>query len=244
MKIGFGFAIMALAAFLAAPALADVPQRCSLAESCHGDGLGGPHGWMLLVDDATRDNFQNMTIAEIEALKEQKSLELLNMTPTQIEDLRQQKMKERDNMTIAELKDAMPKAQGRERLGGKCPAGEGSEKIGPELCQDNRRGIGPGPNMAHPFLLMDNLTEDELKNMTLAEIKELEQKKMEELSNMTLAEIEKLWQQKRNELDNTTLRELKDRRGHPGRMDGPGMGFGPEMWPLEKAEGPVPGPGK
>jgi hypothetical protein len=98
--------------------------------------------------------------------------------------------------------------------------------------------------MAHSFLLMDNLTEEELNNMTLAEIKELEQKKMEELNNMTLAEIEELWQQKRDELDNTTLKELKGGWGHPGRRDGPGMRFGPEMWLHGKAESPVPGPGK
>jgi hypothetical protein len=216
MKKGLGFAIMALTAILAAPALADMPQRCGLAESCHGDGLGGPLGWMLLVDDATRDNFQNMTIAEIEALKEQKSLELLNMTPAQIEEKRQQKMKERENMTRAELKDAMPRALGKERFGSKCPMGEIKE---PEFCQGNGRGIGLGPFMDHPFLLMDNLTEDELNNMTLAEIKELEQKKMEELNNMTLAEIDKLRLQKRSGLDNMTLGELKERRGHPGRMD-------------------------
>lgn len=242
MKKGFGFAIMALAAFLAAPALADMPQRCGLAESCHGGSFGGQHGWMLLVDDATRDNFQNMTIAEIEALKEQKSLELLNMTPAQIEEKRQQKMKERENMTLAELKDAMPRALGKERFGSKCPRGD---MKGLGFCHGNGRVISLGPFMAHPFLLMDNLTEDELNNMTLAEIKELGQKKMEELNNMTLGEIEKLRQQKRNELENMTLSELKDRWGHPGpgRMDGPGMGFGAEI-PPGKAEEAVPGPGK
>lgn len=237
MKKSFGFAIMALAAVLAAPALADMPQRCGLAESYHGCGHGV--GWMLLVDDATRDNLQNMTIGEIEALKEQKSLELQNMTLAQIEELRQQKMKERKNMTLAELKEAMPRAQGKERSGGLK-----DEMKGPGFCRGDERGMGPGPNMAHSFLLMDNLTEEELNNMTLAEIKELEQKKMEELNNMTLAEIEELWQQKRDELDNTTLKELKGGWGHPGRRDGPGMRFGPEMWLHGKAESPVPGPGK
>jgi hypothetical protein len=224
MKKGLGFAIMALAAVLAAPALADMPQRCGLAESCHGCGHGAD--WMLLVDDVTRDNLQNMTIGEIEALKEQKSLELQNMTLAQIEEKRQQKMKERENMTLAELRESMPSVQGKERSGGL--KGEMRE---PRFCRGDERGMGPGLNMAHPFLLMENLTQDELNNMTLAEIKELEQKKMEELNNMTLAEIEKLWQQKRDELGNKTLGGLKERCGHPGRRDGPGMGFGPEMWP-------------
>jgi hypothetical protein len=244
MKMGLRFAIIALGALIAAPALADTPQRCDLAEPCHLGGLGGLHGWTLLVDDATRDDFQNMTIAEIEALKEQKSQELMNMTLAQIEELRKQKMKERDNMTVAELKDAMPWAQEQGWFGGNRPTRDGSEIKGPGFCQGEGRGIGLGPFMAHPFLLMENLTEEELNNMTLAEIKELGQKKIQELNNMTLAEIEGLKQQKRNELENMTLAELKELGRHPGRMNGPGMGFGPEMWTPGKAEGDVPGPGR
>jgi uncharacterized protein YqfB (UPF0267 family) len=236
MKKGLALAIMALAAIIAAPALADTPQRCGLAESCHPDGLGGQHGWMLLVDDAARDNFQNMTIAEIEALKEKKSLELQNMTPAQIEKLRQQKREERDNMTLAELKNSKPKAQGRERLGGRSLE-KGIKGHG--FSQGKGRGVG---FMAYPFLLWDNLTKDELNNMTLAEIKELGQKKMQELNNMTLAEIKTLGQQKRSELENMTIAELEKLGRHPGRTKVSGMGFGQEMWTSGRAEGSVTGP--
>jgi len=238
MKKGFIIAITALAAILAAPALADTQERCFQAESCRGNSFVGPHGWMLLVDDATKENFQNMTIAEMAALKEQKIQELLNMTPAQIEEKWQQKMKERDNMTIAELK-AASEAQSRERFGGKSPL---REIRGPELRQGNGRGTGPGPCLGCHLLLLDDLTGLDLNNMTLAEIKELEKKKMEELNNMTLAEIEKLREQKRDEIENMTLSELKDRWGHPGRGNKPGMAFGPDIWPSGDAERAAPNP--
>jgi len=59
------------------------------------DGFfGHPGDWMLLVDNATRDNFDNMTLAEIQTLKEEKTQELQNMTLGEINELRQQKMDE------------------------------------------------------------------------------------------------------------------------------------------------------
>jgi hypothetical protein len=240
MKKSSVIAIMALAAILAAPALADAQERCFQAESCRGNSFVGPHGWMLLVDDATRENFQNMTIAEITALKEQKIQELLNMTPAQIEEKRQQKMKERDNMTVAELKDAraIPEAWGGERFGGM------GEMKGPELRQGKGKGIGPGPGMACHLWLLDDSTGLDLNNMTLAEIQELEKKKMEELNNMTIAEIEKLQEQKRGEFENMTLGELKDRWGHLGGGNKPGMAFGPKIRAPGDAMGAAPNPGR
>lgn len=54
--------------------------------------------------------------------------------------------------------------------------------------------------------LVDDLTEEELGSMTLAEIKDLKDQKMQELQNMTPAEIRKLREQKceqaRQELEN------------------------------------------
>ncbi len=68
-----------------------------------GDGQAGM--WMLLVDDATRDNLQNMTLDEIEELKQQKMSELEDMTLAEIKELRAQKMQELESMTLAELKE-------------------------------------------------------------------------------------------------------------------------------------------
>ncbi len=80
-----------------------------------GDGQAGcPRGgfacrqagmWMLLVDDATRDNLRNMTLDEIEELKQQKMSELEDMTLAEIKELREQKMQELESMTLAELKE-------------------------------------------------------------------------------------------------------------------------------------------
>ena len=66
---------------------------------------------------------------------------------------------------------------------------------------------------------MDDLTADELNNMTLNQIKELQQKKMQELGNMTLNEINELRQKKMQALNNMTVNELMAKQGNV-----PGMG--------------------
>jgi hypothetical protein len=88
---------------------------------------------------------------------------------------------------------------------------------------------GMGHDMIGPFLLMDDLTEEQLNNMTLGELNELKKEKMAELNNMTLGEIKELQQKKMEErmekLNNTTIGELKEQGG----MRGNHMGMGPEM---------------
>ena len=88
---------------------------------------------------------------------------------------------------------------------------------------------GMGHDMIGPFLLMDDLTEEQLNNMTLSELNELKKEKMAELNNMTLGEIKELQQKKMEErmekLNNTTIGELKEQGG----MRGNHMGMGPEM---------------
>jgi hypothetical protein len=76
------------------------------------DGLYGDM-WMLLVDDATKDNFQNMTLSEIEELREQKMQELRNMTLAEIDDLRELKMQEFENMTLAQLNETRQDRMGK-----------------------------------------------------------------------------------------------------------------------------------
>lgn len=74
---------------------------------CHRGGFACHQGgmWMLLVDDATRDNLQNLTFDEIEELKQQKTAELEDMTLGEIKELRDQKVQELESMTLAELKE-------------------------------------------------------------------------------------------------------------------------------------------
>ena len=88
---------------------------------------------------------------------------------------------------------------------------------------------GMGHDMIGPFLLMDDLTEEQLNNMTLGELNELKKEKMAELNNMTLGEIKELQQKKMEErmekMNNTTIGDLKKQGG----MKGNHMGMGPEM---------------
>ena len=97
---------------------------------------------------------------------------------------------------------------------------------GDAMCQGAN---GMGHDMIGPFLLMDNLTEEQLNNMTMGELKELKKEKMAELNNMTLGEIKELQQKKMEQqmekINNTTIGELKKQ----GVMKGNHMGFGPEM---------------
>ncbi|HSD58852.1 MAG TPA: hypothetical protein VLB04_11790, partial [Methanotrichaceae archaeon] len=53
-------------------------------------------------------------------------------------------------------------------------------------------------------------------NMTLSEIGELREQKLQELQNMTLAEIDDLRVQKMHEVENMTLAQLNETR--PDRM--------------------------
>ena len=68
---------------------------------------------------------------------------------------------------------------------------------------------------------MDNLTVDELNNMTLNQIKDLQQKKMQELGNMTLNQIREMNQKEMQAQNNMTLNELMAKE-YQGNM--PGMG--------------------
>jgi hypothetical protein len=66
---------------------------------------------------------------------------------------------------------------------------------------------------------MDNLTVDKLNNMSLNQIKDLQQKKMQELGNMTLNQIRELNQKEMQAQNNMTLNELRAKEGNM-----PGMG--------------------
>jgi len=122
MKTKYGIAMLALAVacISVVPALAagaaDSSKTNGPADFCQKggfgfDGFGGFDefgDWMLLVDNATRENFENMTLAELKDLKEQKTQELENMTLAQIKELRAQKAQEAqekfENMTLGEIK--------------------------------------------------------------------------------------------------------------------------------------------
>ena len=95
------------------------------------------------------------------------------------------------------------------RMDGPGPMGEFSGR------HDNKgRGSGREADgmMGHaPLLLLaDDLTVEMLNNMTLNEIRELQEDKMQEMENMTLNQIKELKDQKMQERNNMTLNELRE----------------------------------
>lgn len=91
-----------------APAMAvgpDSNNKDGCNASLQRGGFDGPHNWMLLVDDATRENFDNMTLNQIKELRDEKNAQLNNMTSAQIDELRQKQMDKLGNMTLAQIKE-------------------------------------------------------------------------------------------------------------------------------------------
>ena len=60
------------------------------------------------------------------------------------------------------------------------------------------------------MLLIDDLTVEDLGNMTVNQIKDLSEKKMQELDNMTLTEVKLLQDKKVQERNNMTLNQLEE----------------------------------
>jgi hypothetical protein len=97
MKTRIALAVMALALVclsmtpaLATPLDSNNKDRCNA--SMQRGGLDGPHNWMLLVDDATRENFDNMTLNQIKLLQEEKTAQLNNMTMALIREMKKDHM--------------------------------------------------------------------------------------------------------------------------------------------------------
>lgn len=77
------------------------------------------------------------------------------------------------------------------------------------------------------FPLGDDLTEEEMQTMTLAELREMKEDRMNQLRNMTAEELAELKEQKRAEMENMTLGELRDSRLERSGGDRPFIGCGP-----------------
>lgn len=116
------------------------------------------------------------------------------------------------NMTLGELKKMMPQ-ESADGLNGSCEFNKHNQSGNCSrgmLCEEyGARRFGSIRSRVSPLLLMDDITADQLGNMTLNQIKALLQKKMNELSNMTLGQIKLLEQQRMQKRDNMTFSELK-----------------------------------
>jgi hypothetical protein len=156
---------------------------------------------------------------------------MANITPEQM-----------GNMTLGEIRGMRQQAWGNSTACTAGKAGQNCSQMGNHMMAygkmrgnagknsannfrdfDGSRSFRPnyGPD-AHGFQLlmgMDNLTVDKLNNMTLNQIKDLQQKKMQELGNMTLNQIRDLNQKEMQAQNNMTLNELRAKEGNM-----PGMG--------------------
>lgn len=141
---------------------------------------------------------------------------------------------EMGNMTLGELKEMQQRAWNNttacsaKEPGRNCSQwgrnaneslGQKDERSGRMGCvmygQDDNSGrcdkAPQGMRGASPILLLvDDLTVEDLGNMTVNQIKDLSEKKMAELDNMTLAQIKLLQEKKVQERNNMTLNQLKE----------------------------------
>jgi hypothetical protein len=110
-------------------------------------GFGGQNDWTLLVDDATIENFDNMTLRQIKDLREAKMNVLSNMTAAQTQELNQNHMDKLNNMTISQIRKMNMEMMGLEMVVDS-PMENGNRPqapMGPENGKDmSDRGPGAG----------------------------------------------------------------------------------------------------
>ena len=90
-------------------------------------------------------------------------------------------------------------------------------------CQGAGPDDGMGRNMfrGNPAaLLMEDLNVEDLTNMTVSQVRDLIQTKMQELDNMTLSQIKQLKLERMQKRENMTLSELKEENGKRQEMAG------------------------
>lgn len=128
------------------------------------------------------------------------------------------------NMTLGEIREMEKIAQNTSRDGQSCIAGPNQRMpfvgrmnaaVCPRLTAEKPFDAGPSCFAflgcgSNALLLMDDITLEELGEMSLNQILDLNEKKMQELDNMTLNEIRNLWQKKVEAQNNMTLNELID----------------------------------
>ncbi len=210
-EISGKIALIALAAvcLLAAPALS-MPMD-------NGPGRQGHDGMFAPMNNLTAEELANMTLGE---LKEMQHQAWNNTTACQAKEpgrncsqwgrnaneslgmkgkgMGEMGMGMDDNQMRNGPKDGMSK-----RMGG-AMCGQGDKCAGCDKASMGMRGASP------IMLLIADLTVDDLGNMTINQIKDLSEKKMQELENMTLNQIKLLQDKKTAERDNLTLNQLKE----------------------------------
>ena len=145
-------------------------------------------------------------------------------------DLNNVTSEELGNMTLGEIREREKIAQNCSLEGQNCIAGQGQRMpLNGQMNAAGGRTMAAGkPFFAGPrcygflgcgsnaLLLMDDITTEELGEMSLNQILDLNEKKMQELDNMTLNEIRDLWQKKVEAQNNMTMDEAKDMQAKDG----------------------------
>jgi len=200
-RISGKVALIALAAvcLLAAPALS-MPM---------GDGSGrAGHGAMFdLKNNLTPEELDNMTLGELREMK----MEAMNQS----------------QFCPAGDRNCSQYCRGAngQMMGGNGPNGQMMGRDGSKSgrCQGDGPDDGMDRNMfrGNPAaILMEDLNVEDLSNMTVAQVRDLIQTKMQELDNMTLSQIKQLKLERMQKMENMTLSELKEENGKRQEMAG------------------------
>ncbi|MCX6677471.1 MAG: hypothetical protein NTU95_05940 [Methanothrix sp.] len=192
-EISGKIALIALAAvcLFAAPALSMPMDSCP--------GRMGHGGMFAPMNNLTAEEMGNMTLGELKEMERQSW----------------------NNTTACQFKEP---GQNCSRLGeNRKVDGPMNERMGAFAGKDDKISRGnnapQGMRGASPILLLvDDLTVEDLGNMTVNQIKDLSEKKMQELNNMTLEEVKQLQDKKVQERNNLTLNQLKEENKNMRQM--------------------------
>jgi hypothetical protein len=207
-EISGKIALIALAAIclLAVPALS-MPMD-------NGPGRQGHDGMFAPMNNLTAEELANMTLGE---LKEMRHTAWNNTTACPAKEPGRncsqwgKNANESLGMKGKGMGDNQMRNGPKDGMSG-CMGG----RMGDAMCGQNEKSSGcdkapQGMKEATPImLLIDDLTVDDLGNMTVNQIKDLSEKKMQEMENMTLNQIKQLQDKKAAERDNLTLNQLKE----------------------------------
>ena len=217
-RISGKVALIALAAvcLLAVPALS-MPL---------GDGSGrAGHGAMFdLKNNLTPEELDNMTLGELREMK----MEAMNQS--QFCQAGDRNCSQYCRGTKGQMMGGNgPNGQ---MMGGNGPKGQmdgngpNGQMMGRDSFQSGRcQGVGSDDGMGRmrgnpATLLMDDMDLEDLSNMTVAQVRDLIQTKMQELDNMTLSQIKQLELERMQKREKMTLSELREENGKRQEMAG------------------------
>ena len=216
-RISGKVALIALAAvcLLAVPALS-MPL---------GDGSGrAGHGAMFdLRNNLTPEELDNMTLGELREMK----MEAMNQS--QFCQAGDRNCSQYCRGTKGQMGGNGPNGQ---MMGGNGPKGQmdgngpNGQMMGRDSFQSGRcQGVGSDDGMGRmrgnpATLLMDDMDLEDLSNMTVAQVRDLIQTKMQELDNMTLSQIKQLELERMQKREKMTLSELREENGKRQEMAG------------------------